>query len=327
MNKKIISLLIAIMLTIGVSSSIASTPEDFESLIIKTGEPTIGGESAIAVSVLWRIDDKMRYSGTGLTFINGSDTRKPDNAVSVATKMVTSIKESMMSQEPSWRGALVEQMTTAGGDKLAALKVNNKQGHSLNEFVIRDYSNQQSVSYEVKPSFSADGVAAAIDVVFTESADGSNPFLSAPKKKTEKKASGGGIDITIADRGTVTVETANLTTREIEEKLATALGGSGGYVSSSQIFEDVKDGTTRNVKPFDGREVQFKSLTGNSIKISVKDPSVSAVLKLKYPDENNTMMDDIPLPVIVLLLALVVGGIGYFYWKSQLNAEENGPEY
>ena len=167
----------------------------------------------------------------------------------------------------------------------------------------------------------------AIDMVYTESADGSNPFLSAPKKKSgDDKAKGGGIEITIADRGTVTVETANLTTREIEQKLAAALSGSGGYVSSSQIFEDVKDGTTRNVKPFDGREVQFKSLTGNSIKISVKDPSVSAVLKLKYPDENNTMID-IPMPVIVLLLALVVGGIGYFYWKSQLNVDENGPEY
>lgn len=325
MNKKIILLLIAIMLILGASSSIASTPKDFESLIIKTGEPTIGGESAISVSVLWRIDDRMRYSGTGLTFINGSDTKKPDNAVLVASKMVTSIKESMMAQEPSWRGALIEQMT-AGGDKLAALKVNNKQGHSLNEFVIRDYSNQQSVSYEVKPSFSADGVAAAIDVVFTESADGSNPFLSAPKKKTEKKANGGGIDITIADRGTVTVETANLTTKEIEQKLASALSGSGGYVSGGQIFEDVKDGTTRNVKPFDGNEVQFKSLSGNSIKISVKDPSVSVVLKLKYPDENNTMIE-IPMPLVVLLLALVVGGIGYFYWKSQLNVDENGPEY
>jgi hypothetical protein len=314
------------MLIDGMSSSRASTPQDIESLIIKTGKPTISSESAISASVLWRIDDKMRYSGTGLTFINGSDTKKPDTAVSVASKMVTSVKEGMMSQEPSWRGAIVEQSVSSNGEKIAELKVSNKQGHSLNEFVIRDYSNQESVSYQVKPAFSADGVNIAIDMVYTESADGSNPFLSVKKKKKNKTANGGGIEITIADRGSVFVETANLSIEDIEQKLASALSSSGGYVSSSQLFEDVKDGTTRNVKAFDGREIQFKSLSGNSIKISVKDPSISAILKFKYPDENNTM-SDIPMPLVLLLLALVVGGIGYFFWKSQLNAEQNGPEY
>ncbi len=325
---KIIILFFSAMLMVVSFSANAATPEDFESLLIETGVPTIGDESAISISVLWRIDDKMRYSGTGLTFIYGSDTKKPDNAVSMASKMVTSIKESMMAQEPSWRGAEVEQITSSDGSKTAALKVTNKQGHSLNEFVIRDYSNQQSVSYQVKPSFAADGVTAAIDMVALSAGDGgSNPFLKAEKKNPkDKKATGGGIEIAIGDRDSVIIKTVSLTTEEIENKLASALSSSGGYVSTNQIFEDVTDGTTRNVKPFDGREVQFKSLSGNTIKISVKDPSVAAIIKLKYPDENGTTME-IPMPLVWLLLALVVGGIGYFYWKAQSNIDQDESRY
>ncbi len=320
---KIITLFFSAILMVVSLSANATTAEDIESLLITTGDPTISGESAISTSVLWRIDDKMRYSGTGLTFINGPDSRKPDDAVSVAAKMVISIKESMTAQEPSWRGAEVEQLTSSDGSKTAQLKVNNKQGHSLNEFVIRDYANQQSVSYQVKPAFSADGVVAAIDMVSIGAAEGSNPFLTPEKKESQdKKATGGGIEIAIGNRGSVTVETANLTTREIEQKLASALSGSGGYVSTSQLFDDVTDGTTRNVKPFDGREVQFKSLSGNTINVSVKDPSISAIIKLKYPDENSTSLD-IPMPLIWLFLAGLVGGIGYFYWKSQVDADQD----
>ncbi|MEE9423642.1 MAG: hypothetical protein V3V18_01530 [Methylococcales bacterium] len=325
---RIIILFFSAMLMVGSLSAYAETPKDFESLLIETGEPTIKDESAISISVLWRIDDKMRYSGTGLTFTYGSDARKPDNAVSMASKMVTSIKESMMTQEPSWRGAEVEQITSSDGSRTAALKVTNKQGHSLNEFVIRDYSNQQSVSYQVKPSFGEDGVTAAIDLV-TLSADdgGSNPFMKKEKKNPQaKKATGGGIEIAVGDRDSMTIKTVNLTTEEIENKLASALSSSGGYVSTNQIFEDVTDGTTRNVKPFDGHEVQFKSLSGNTIKISVKDPSVSAIIKLKYPDENGTTME-IPMPLVWLLLALVVGGIGYFYWKAQSNIDQDESRY
>ncbi|HFD13356.1 MAG TPA: hypothetical protein ENJ32_12950 [Crenotrichaceae bacterium] len=323
MVKKTIVSLITILLSIGAGASNATTPKDAESLKIQAAEPTISGDSAISISVLWRIDDKMRYSGTGLTFINGPDTRKPDNAVSVASKMVTSIKESMMAQEPSWRGAEVKQVLKTNGDKTASLIVNNKQGHSLNEFVIRDYSNQAGVSYQVKPSFSVDGVNLAIDMVYAESADGSNPFLSVGKKKTKnKKAQGGGIEIKIADHGAVVVETANQSTEEIEKKLASAFSNAGGFVSGSQLFADVKDGTTRNVKPFDGSEVQFKSLKGNAVKVTVKDPSVAAIIKLKYPDENNTMIE-IPMPLVFLVLVGVVGGVGYFYWKSQKEAQEN----
>ncbi len=318
MNKKVLISLLSILLMIGMTAPKASTPKDVESLIIKTSDPTISGESAISISVLWRIDNKMRYSGTGLVFINGSDAKKPDNAVSVATKMVTSIEEGMMAQEPSWRGAEVEQLTSSGKIKKAEIKVNNKQGHSLNAFVIRDYSNQQSLSYQVKPSFSDNGVSAAIDLVYISSFEGSNPYLyvGKPKSQIKKTARGGGIEVTIADRGSVTVETANLTTEEIEKKLATALSNSGAFVSSSQLLDDVKDGTTRNVKPFDGHEVQFKSLNGNSITISVKDPSVSALMKFKYPDENNTMTD-IPMPLIVLLLTVICTAIGYSAWRAQ----------
>ncbi|MEE9344799.1 MAG: hypothetical protein V3U88_04260 [Methylococcales bacterium] len=319
---KIITLFFSAILMVVSLSANATTAKDIESLLITTGGPTISDESAISTSVLWRIDDKMRYSGTGLTFINGPDSRKPDDAISVAAKMVVSIKESMAAQEPSWRGAEVEQVTSSDGSKTAALKINNKQGHSLNEFVIRDYSNQQSVSYQVMPAFSADGVVAAIDLVSLGVAEGSNPFL-APEKKDLKdiKAAGGGIEITIGDRGSVAVETANLTIKEIEQKLASALSSSGGYVATSQLFDDVTDGTTRNVKPFDGHEVQFKSLSGNTLKVSVKDPSISAIIKLKYPDENSTSLD-IPMPLIWLLLAGLVGGIGYFYWKSQVDANQ-----
>ena len=313
---KIIILFFSAMLTVGSFSINAATPKDFESLLINAGEPTIKGESAISISVLWRIDDKMRYSGTGLTFTYGSETRKPDTAVSMASKMVTSIKESMMAQEPSWRGAEVEQITSSDGSKTAALKVTNKQGHSLNEFVIRDYANQQSVSYQVKPAFAEVGVTAAIDIVtLGEDDGGSNPFLKKEKKDSQaKKATGGGVDIAVGDRDSVSIKTVNLTTEEIENKLASALSSSGGYVSKNQIFEDVTDGTTRNVKPFDGREVQFKSLSGNTFKISVKDPSIAAIIKLKYPDENNTSID-IPMPLVWLLLALIVASIGYFYWR------------
>lgn len=301
----------------------ATTSKDVESLTIHAGLPTISGESAISISVLWRIDGKMRYSGTGLTFINGKGLSKPDDQISVTEKMVTSVEESMMAQEPSWRGAIVEQLTSKDGSKKPALKIYNKQGHSLNAIVLRDYTNQDQLKYVVKPSFSENGVSAAIDLVYIESADGSNPFLNVGKKKTQKKrAKGGGIELKIGARGSASIETANLSTEQIEEKLAASLKSVGGYVSGSPLVEDVKDGTTRNVKPFDGGEVQFDSLSGNEIIVSVKDPSIAAIVKLKYQDENNTMID-VPMPLIVVILLAVVGGIGYMFWKSQSAAEDN----
>lgn len=307
-----------------VSSTVqAVTSKDIESLTIYTGLPTVAGESAISASVLWRIDEKMRYSGTGLTFVNGKGTGKPDNQVIVAEKMVTSVEESMTAQEPSWRGAAVEQLTAPGGEKKPALKIYNKQGHSLNAFVMRDYTNQDIIRYIVKPSFSESGVSAAIDLVYIESADGSNPFLNVGKKNSSKKrAKGGGIELNLGTRGSATIETTNLSTEQIEEKIAASLRNIGGYVSSSPLVEDVKDGTTRNVKPFDGNEVQFESLSGNEITVSVKDPSIAAIVKLKYQDENNTMVD-VPMPLIIVVLLAVVGGVGYMYWKSQSAAAEN----
>ena len=323
MKKRI---LITTLLVIATSSAFSKTARDIESLTIETGNPTITGESAISMSFSWHIDEGIRYSGTGLTFINGSRTAKPDDSVSIASKMQTAVKESLMAQEPSRRGVEAVQLVSSDNIKKPELKLLNKSGYSLNEIVIRDYSHQRDAIYKVKPVFSDYGVNLAIDMVYVDSIVPSQSLLLEETESQPIKALGGGLEIAIMGQSPMMVATADLTSDQIEQEIALLLSGAGAFVSNEQLFENLRNTTTRNIKPFDGSEVQFRSLNGNSIRISVNDPSISAILKFKYPDETNTRMV-IPIPVVFLMLFIIAANIGYVVWKSNASSAKEESDY
>ncbi len=325
--KKRLVIMMSSMLFIATFSAVAKTARDFESLIIETGDPTIAGESAISMSFSWRIDESIRYSGTGLTFINGSRAVKPDDSVSIASKIQTAVKESLMAQEPSRRGVEAIQLVSSDNVKQPQLKLLNKSGYSLNEIVIRDYSHQRDAIYKVKPVFSDHGANLAIDIVYADATVPSQSLIIEDEIEPQAiKAIGGGLEIAVMGRSPIKVATAGLTIDQIEQEIAVLMSSVGAFVSDEQIFENLKNTTTRNIKPFDGSEVQFISLSGDSIRISVNDPSVSAILKFKYPDETNTRVV-IPIPVVFLMLFIIAANIGYVVWKSNTSSDKEQSDY
>ena len=101
-------------------------------------------------------------------------------------------------------------------------------------------------------------------------------------KKTFK-AAGGEVVISIGNGKPVKVETAGKTIAALEKALATKIGG---RFSSSSLYPQAHDNRDKkNIKPFDGGEIQFGSITAKTITIDVNDPSLGVITKYKFSDE------------------------------------------
>jgi hypothetical protein len=76
------------------------------------------------------------------------------------------------------------------------------------------------------------------------------------------------------------VETKGKTTDEIERALASRISGS---FSSSPLFPDEREKRDqKNIKPFDGGEVQIRSMSANSFTVEVKDQSLGIINRYKF---------------------------------------------
>ena len=309
--KILFSLFVIMSFYLDAIPAMAVTPAGHDDLRIHTGKPRRNGETIISITGRWRIDGKLRYQGTGLSFFHGPDQPKPDNAASTAKKMVTAMNEGMVEQLPSWRGFAIRHDDRPEDPQFI---MTNKAGMSFAEVTIRDYTNQKFSAEIGGSSFSTSGVQIAVDLVESAAVD-KVAFMGYAAPKTKNfRAEGGGIEVTMGNK-TALIDTANKALPAIEQALANKLGGS---FSSSPIFRNSADGDERNVKEFDKGEIQFSNLREKSFTIDLKDPSIAVITKYKFKDENKSSSDKVGeyLPYIVVLLIL---GCFYYYRRQKIS--------
>jgi hypothetical protein len=197
------------------------------------------------------------------------------------------------------------------------MTISNKEGFSLFKVTFRDYTNGK-MTYDLHgQSFSAAKVAVGVDIVYSAAVEYLAAFANVEEKMTE--ATGGGIDISVDGGQTISVATQGKTTEQIEQAIASKL--SSGQISTSVLYDHTTDGDARNSKPYDGSSVHFLNLPAKSITIQVNDPSLGALMKFKFPDEDAPF--SLVKPIQFSLLAGAVIALLWFFFGFKPKEEED----
>ena len=278
-----------------------TTPAEQNKLRIHTGLPKKTGESLFSYTAEWQQDEGKLYHSTGMSFL---DANKMDEPAIVAKKLATSMKDGMTQLYPNWRGLVVDQPQDQ-----AELLLSNKAGYALTSVVVRDYTNQ-ALSFDLAgKNFNAEAVRLAIDLVLAADVEYLDKF-SGQKPKT---ASQGDIEIRIGDQKPIQIKTDGKTTREIETEIARQLTVS--KLSETTLVESQAGKDTRNIKPFDGSEIQLLNLAAKSVSIDVTDPSLGVLVKFKFKDDSPAT-DKEPRSLLIILSGLIGLVVGGYFWHA-----------
>lgn len=287
------------------SSYAGATPAGENKLRIHTSLPKKAGESLFSYTAEWRQDGGKLYHSTGMSFLDAQKYDESASAARVAKKLATSIKDSMIRLDPNWRGIVVDQP-----QEQAELILSNKTGYALTSVVVRDYTNQALAFDLVDKSFNTAPVEVALDFVLAADVEYLDKF-SGQKPTT---ASQGEIEIRIDEQNPILIRTDGKTTAEIEAEIAKQLNVaklSGTSLVTSQANKD-----TRNIKPFDGSEIQLSNLAAKSIGINISDPDLGVLVKFRFKDEGSAVSPESNSMLVILVLAGVLMA-GYFWRKKQ----------
>lgn len=316
MTKKnsIVVYLTTFILMVSASFQVAygATPYGRDQIRVHTGEAGKPGDTLFALTSRWRIDGDVTYESTGITFVSGAERPKPTTGPGVAKKLAIAMSDGMIKQYPSWRG--VEAVNVPGQPEMT---ISNKEGFSLFKVTFRDYTNGK-MTYDLHgKSFSAAKVAVGVDIVYSAAVEYLAAFANVEEKMTE--ATGGGIDISVDGGQTISVATQGKTTEQIEQAIASKL--SSGQISTSVLYDHTTDGDARNSKPYDGSSVHFLNLPAKSITIQVNDPSLGALMKFKFPDEDAPF--SLVKPIQFSLLGGAVIALLWFFFGFKPKEEED----
>lgn len=316
MTKKnsIVVYLTTFILMVSASFQVAygATPYGRDQIRVHTGEAGKPGDTLFALTSRWRIDGDVTYESTGITFVSGAERPKPTTGPGVAKKLAIAMSDGMIKQYPSWRG--VEAVNVPGQPEMT---ISNKEGFSLFKVTFRDYTNGK-MTYDLHgKSFSAAKVAVGVDIVYSAAVEYLAAFANVEEKMTE--ATGGGIDISVDGGQTISVATQGKTTEQIEQAIARKL--SSGQISTSVLYDHTTDGDARNSKPYDGSSVHFLNLPAKSITIQVNDPSLGALMKFKFPDEDAPL--SLVKPIQFSLLGGAVIALLWFFFGFKPKEEED----
>lgn len=316
MTKKnsIVVYLTTFILMVSASFQVAygATPYGRDQIRVHTGEAGKPGDTLFALTSRWRIDGDVTYESTGITFVSGAERPKPTTGPGVAKKLAIAMSDGMIKQYPSWRG--VEAVNVPGQPEMT---ISNKEGFSLFKVTFRDYTNGK-MTYDLHgKSFSAAKVAVGVDIVYSAAVEYLAAFANVEEKMTE--ATGGGIDISVDGGQTISVATQGKTTEQIEQAIARKL--SSGQISTSVLYDHTTDGDARNSKPYDGSSVHFLNLPAKSITIQVNDPSLGALMKFKFPDEDAPF--SLVKPIQFSLLGGAVIALLWFFFGFKPKEEED----
>ncbi len=288
------------------ASAIVTTPAEQDKLHIHTGIPTKKSDALFSYTVEWRIDDGELYRASGLSFLNAAKLDSTISSAVIAKKFVTAMKDGMVQLDPNWRGITINQIPDKPEVALA-----NKTGFSITNVTVRDYTNQ-TLSYDLAgKSFAEAGVDIAVDLVLAADVE----YLDEYAGIKSQTVSAGEIEIDIDQQKPIHVNTDGKTTRELEQEIAQQLSTS--HFSDTPLFPSLASKDTRNIKPFDGSEVQFLNIAAKTISIGVKSPELGVIAKFKYKDENRSLHVIEPrfmlaaLPVVSLLI------VGFIWLKNK----------
>ncbi len=295
----------------------SKTPEGKDAFMVIPSAPQKPGENLYSITARWRIDQDLTYESSGLAFVKGPKMDIPDTGKSVSHKIAMGLNDGLVDQYPKWRGVLIGEATADDGSD--AFNVSNKAGFSFMHITLRDYSNQTTRLVSRASSFKAGAIKLAIDIVSAAAVD--NPMAAAMgAQKRSYDSTNGAIEITLGDGKTVRVETEGKESKQIEQELASKINGA--TASGSSIAPHTKDGDARNLKPFDGGEIDLLNLDTNTITVSVTDPKLGVLYKFAYLDDNGAGTDF----MIMLPGALLLGGLGSLIFITLNNRKKNKAE-
>ena len=266
------------------------------------GPITKTGDSLFSLTVQFRHNNDRTYESTGMAFITGPDTFRPDTALSSAKKLKSAILDSLAELYPDSRGISAESPK-----KQPEVTITNNANFAFTRVTFRDYSNQKLTYDLAGQSFGAAAINFSVDMVYF--ADIAYIDAFAPPKQTQ--ATGGGITISIDNGQPIRIATINKDTRTIEKELADAI--SQATFSNSSIIPHSRGGGKRNSKAFDGGEIQFTNLAANKITIDLKDPSLGVLTKFQFKDTVKEKESGVYIKWIFALLFLI--GAGYFFYS------------
>lgn len=144
-------------------------------------------------------------------------------------------------------------------------------------------------------------------------------YIEGFSTKVASTASVGEIEINIDGQKPVIIKTDGKTTQALEEEIAKQLS-QVAHVSKSALVPSFLSNYDKNIKPFDGSEVQLNNLAAKSISIDIRDPELGVLTKFKYKDENTEVKVIDPLTMLPLLvvISLLTGGF-YMYRNLKRN--------
>lgn len=306
-NTLIRASLIILITMMNIHPSQAETPTGQDELRIHTGNPKQSGESIISVTARWRTDQGLLTGSTSLIIVNGPDRRHSDDGLSIAQKVSKAMKISMIDHHPNMRGLTINVVEDADDPQIV---VKNNRGHSFTLLTLRDYTNQKFTVDIGGKSSSKTPVKVAIDLVDASGVDFVDEFN--PKSKVQQllRASGGGVNIRMGSGKSRAIKTKNRALEEIEKTIASKVGG---RFRTSPLFADEKERDKRNIKPFDGGDVQFAELASNSFTVELNDSSLGIITRYQFSDAKGSSGGAASnLPLIIVLVLVGVGGFYYF---------------
>ncbi len=308
-NNKILQSAIIFASALTMPTLALAKPAGADQIRLITSTPKKNGDAAFSYMVEWRRGSDVTHRANGLTFISGPDSKRPTTDIEAAKKIAKALNDAMTYESPHDRGATA--IATKGKPEVL---IANKDGFDFTRVTFRDYSNQE-LKYSVPGSFSSATKGVAIDIVYAADVE----YIEGFSIGVERKTNGGYVRVQINGDEPVEIKTDGKTTQQIEQELAKALAGKA-QVSTIPIYPNYVESGSRNYKPFDGSEVQLTSLNTDSITIDINDTGLGVLTKFKFPDVNKPA--DIAGKMPYFVGALVIGAIGYFFYISRKNKEQ-----
>jgi hypothetical protein len=283
--------------------------EGNDQLRVQTGAPKRTNETIFSSLVAWKQEEGAHNKAKGLTYIDGSNTKKPITDVEAAKKIAKSLNGGIKYEAPGARGSIVQY-----ADNKAEFVIANTAGFDLTRVVLGDYTNQK-LQYNVPgKSFRDAGVDIAIDLVYTAAVEYIDNFSS----NVVKEAAGGVITVTIDNDSPIEIQTKGKSTKQLENELDKALGKIARF-SSVPIYPNIVELKSRNYKPFDGGETQIFGLNAKSITIDVNDSGLGVLPKFRFPavNEPEDNFENSVMKLVGFLLVASLGAVFYARKKSE----------
>lgn len=290
---------------IGLPSISSANPERTDQLLIQSSTPKRSIETSFSSMVSWQKEGINFNKANGLTFIKGTDAKKPVTAHDVTKKVAGALNAAIKTEAPSDRGA-----ATQINQNKAEFLIYNKASFAIDRITTRDYTNQ-TLAYSIPGKSFADAkVDISINLVYTAAVEYIRDFASDIKLEP----AGGTVSIIIDNDAPIIITTKGKTTQQLETEIAQSLGSKAKF-SSTSIYPNFTENRSKNYKAFDGGEVQLLGLNAKSISIDINDSGLGVITKFRFP--YIAKVEKTSDNLFFIIGFLIAAGLGYFVYSRK----------